>query len=319
MSDLYIYLLFALLIFAAKFIYFRIADRYNIIDRPNHRSSHSEITIRGGGVIFPVAVLLFAVFSGFEYHYFTIGLFLISFISFWDDLFTASNKIRIAIHLLAVSFMFYELSIYHFPVWMIIAAYIVIIGIINAYNFMDGINGITGFYSLVLLATLLWINQYLVAFVNTQLLIALLIAVMIFNFSNFRKKALCFAGDVGSVSMAFIISFLLMKLILQTNQLLYLFLLAIYGIDVVFTIMVRLSRRENIFKAHRLHLYQLLVNEKRIAHLKVSAIYGLVQLLFNVLIIYFINANSPFWVIGVFAALMAFYLLIRLKVSPKAS
>ena len=85
--------------------YFRLAVQFKIIDRPNQRSSHSRITIRGGGIIFPIALLLQALFSRFEYPLFTSGLLLISTVSFYDDMRPLSNKIRLLIHLIAVSLL----------------------------------------------------------------------------------------------------------------------------------------------------------------------------------------------------------------------
>ena len=53
------YLLITLVLFLLELLYFKIADRYNIVDKPNHRSAHTEITLRGGGIIFWFAALLY--------------------------------------------------------------------------------------------------------------------------------------------------------------------------------------------------------------------------------------------------------------------
>lgn len=275
-----IYLFFLFLLFIAELVYFRIANHYNIIDKPNHRSSHAEVTIRGGGIIFPLSVLLWFLFSGFQYPLFVLGLLVISAVSFVDDLKDISRRVRLLAHFIAIILVFLQLNLF-MANWMLPAAFIIIIGVINAYNFMDGINGITGIYSLVTLLTLLWINQYQVHFIDTGLLLSAVMGVLVFNFFNFRKKAACFAGDVGSISMAFIICFLLIKLILETGNVTYILLLAVYGIDAVYTIGYRLYKGENILQAHRLHLYQLLVNECRYQHLAVAALYGLVQAIVN--------------------------------------
>jgi UDP-GlcNAc:undecaprenyl-phosphate GlcNAc-1-phosphate transferase len=265
--------------------YFRLAVRFKIIDKPNQRSSHSRITIRGGGIIFPIAILLQALFSGFQYPLFTSGLLLISIVSFYDDLRPLSNKIRLLVHLLAVSLLFMQAGLMAYPVWIIIPVYILVIGTINAYNFMDGINGITGTYSLITLLSLYFINETQFVFVYSEWLIIVAISLLAFNFFNFRKKAKCFAGDVGSVSMAFIIIFFLLLLMLKTQDLKYIGLLLFYGLDTVSTIIFRLIRRENIFEAHRSHFYQYLVNVKGWPHLGVSTLYIVIQLLVNALII----------------------------------
>jgi UDP-N-acetylmuramyl pentapeptide phosphotransferase/UDP-N-acetylglucosamine-1-phosphate transferase len=278
---LYLPVLTLLLLF-----YFRLAVQFKIIDKPNHRSSHSRITIRGAGIIFPIALLLQALFSRFEYSLFTSGLLLISTVSFYDDLRPLSNKIRLLIHLIAVSLLFMQTDLLTYPVWIIILVYILVIGTINAYNFMDGINGITGSYSFITILSLYFINETHLVFVLNEWLIIVAISLLVFNFFNFRKKAKCFAGDVGSVSMAFIIIFFLLQLILKTGDLKYIGFLLVYGIDSISTILFRLIRKENIFEAHRTHFYQYLTNVKSLPHLVVSALYMIVQLIVNLLIFY---------------------------------
>ena len=277
---LYLPVLTLLLLF-----YFRLAVQFKIIDKPNQRSSHSSITIRGGGIIFPIALLIQALFSRFEYPLFTSGLLLISLVSFYDDLRPLSNKIRLLVHLLAVSLLFMQAGLMTYPVWIIIPIYILVIGTINAYNFMDGINGITGAYSLITILSLYLINESHISFALSEWLIVAALSLLVFNFFNFRKKAKCFAGDVGSVSMAFIIIFFILLLIIKSGDLKYIGLLLIYGLDTVTTIVFRLIRRENIFEAHRSHFYQYLANVKGWPHLSVSALYMVVQILVNVMII----------------------------------
>lgn len=278
---LYLPVLTSLLLF-----YFRLAVQFKIIDKPNQRSSHSRITIRGGGIIFPIAILLQALFSGFQYPLFTSGLLLISVVSFYDDLRPLSNKIRLFVHLLSVCLLFMQAGLMAYPVWIIIPAYILVIGTINAYNFMDGINGITGAYSLITILSLYFINETQFVFVFSEWLIIVAISLLVFNFFNFRKKAKCFAGDVGSVSMAFIVIFFLLLLILKSQDLKYIGLLLFYGLDTVSTIIFRLIRKENIFEAHRSHFYQYLANIKGWPHLMVATLYLVVQLMVNILILY---------------------------------
>lgn len=241
-----IFLLITIALFLCMIAYFKLADHYNIVDRPNERSSHNTLTVRGGGIIFPLAAILYSFSKGLNYPYFAAGLFLISLISFWDDLKTSSRMLRLLIHLIAVSLLFIETGVFHETVWLIIVSYIIVIGIINAYNFMDGINGITGVYSLSVIITLVWINT-LEHFIEQQLLLITIPALIVFLFYNFRKKARCFAGDVGSVSMAFIIVFALTMLLVHTHQFLYLLFLSVYGVDSILTIVFRLMKKENIF------------------------------------------------------------------------
>lgn len=209
---MYYFFIFILLL-AIELIYFHIADRFNIIDKPNERSSHTRVTLRGGGIIFYFGALLYFLANHFEYPWFMAGLTLITIVSFIDDIHSVSKRVRLAIHFTAMLLLFYQWGGTALPWWYIPIALIFCTGLINAYNFMDGINGITGGYSLVVTGTLLYINEYQVNFIEAQLLWVMVIAITVFNIFNFRKKAKCFAGDVGSVSIAFIILFLLGKLI----------------------------------------------------------------------------------------------------------
>ncbi|KQN34082.1 UDP-GlcNAc--UDP-phosphate GlcNAc-1-phosphate transferase [Pedobacter sp. Leaf41] len=269
--------------------YFQIADRFNIIDKPNHRSSHTSVTIRGGGIIFSLAAMISFFCFGFAFPYFMLGLVLISLISFLDDIFTLNNKVRLSIHLIAVLLMFYQWGLFGLAWYWIPFALIFVIGTINAYNFMDGINGITGGYSLMAVATLYYINEKVISFTSSNLLITIALSLLVFNFFNFRKKAKCFAGDVGSVSIAFIIVFLIGQLIIQTENFNYILLLLFYGLDAVSTIAFRLIRKENIFEAHRSHFYQYLANQLKWNHLIVSGLYMLIQLLINLLLIFLVG------------------------------
>ena len=260
-------------------IYFRIANHFNIIDKPNERSSHSRITLRGGGIVFWFGVLLWFLWSGFASPWFFAGLTLIALISFADDLKPQKSYLRLAVHFIAMLLMFYQWNLLHMPWYYTLIALIISTGIINAYNFMDGINGITGGYSLVVVGALWYINSYRAEFTDNRLLFTLLLALLVFNFFNFRRRAKCFAGDVGAVSIAFTIVFLLGLLMLKTRDLSYILLLGVYGVDSILTIIHRLILRENIFEAHRKHAYQIMANELKIPHVAVSAVYMVIQAL----------------------------------------
>ena len=274
-----IYILLFTILFVVELSYFRIADRFNIIDKPNLRSSHTQITLRGGGVIFYFGILIYFIVAGFQYPWFFAGLTLISAISFADDLKPQSSKLRLIIHLLAMICMFYQWDLFNLPWFYTIISLILCIGILNAYNFMDGINGITGGYSLVVAGAFWYINSYQISFIDNQLIYILILSLLVFNFFNFRKKAKCFAGDVGSVSIAFILIFILGKLVIKTSDFSYLIFLVVYGVDSILTIIHRLFLKENIFEPHRKHLFQLMANELKMSHLLVSSIYMLLQTL----------------------------------------
>lgn len=312
------YIITLVLLVAIIQIYFKLADRFNIIDKPNQRSSHTSITLRGGGIIFYFGALAFFISSGFEYPWFYLGLSLITLISFLDDVLTLSNKLRLSVHLIAMGMLFYQMGLFELPWFWIILAFILFIGITNAYNFMDGINGITGAYSLAVLAGLWMINNYYLVFIENDLIYCTGLSLLVFNFYNFRKKAKCFAGDVGSIAIAFILLFMIGKLLLIAPSLVPVLLLGVYGVDAVLTIIHRLILKENIFQAHRKHLYQILANEAKVPHLIVSATYAIIQMAINCFVLYLLNSAFSFLycsllVGGLLVLLAVAYVLIKRK------
>lgn len=275
----YIYIFVILII--VELAYFKIADAFRIIDKPNIRSSHTHITRLGGGIIFTIGMWLYATFFGGDYIWFLIGLTLVAALSFIDDLHSLPKIYRLFFHFIAIGLMFYQWDILNIDLWWIIVlAMIVCIGIMNAYNFMDGINGITAGYSISILIPLIIMN-YQREFMDINYLYVALMSVIVFAFFNFRTKAKCFAGDVGSFGIAFIILFALGKLMIESNNYWVIVFLTIYGVDSVLTIIHRLLLHENITDAHRKHAYQLMANELRIPHVCVSLIYTGLQILIS--------------------------------------
>lgn len=322
-----------LVLFILELVYFKIADRFNIIDKPNHRSAHTEITLRGGGIIFPIAFLFFMAYEFFFKGYrfsldnslepnfwiFGAGLLTICIISFIDDMMDLSTKIRLIFHFISVTLLLFFLNAFQLlPWWVIPVCYVLIIGILNAYNFMDGINGMSGIYSLVVLGSLLYINQYVIPFVEADFIIYPILASVVFLFFNFRKKAKCFMGDIGSMGISFWVIALVALLILQTGELKWILFLAVYGVETILTILERLKLKENIFDAHRRHLYQLLANDMKVSHLLVSTAFALLQLIINFVII--VNSWSD-WINFslILLPLVILYLLIKIKIKKQIS
>lgn len=288
--SLYSSILFFILLCFSMYAYLLLAKKFNILDIPNNRSSHTKSTIRGGGIIFPISIVFYAILYGFSHSYFLISLLLISIISFIDDIYTISSKWRFLIQLISAVLLLMELFSPISAYYLIFIP--VLVGIMNGYNFMDGINGITVSYSLVNVITLFVINQELV-FIENDLLLIVLFSLLIFSFLNFRNKAICFAGDVGSVSMAVIVLFFLLKLILSTSNPVYILLLVVYGLDTGATLLFRFLKGENVLNPHREHLYQKIVDFSKWNHLKVSSLYAFIQLFLNFIVIYFVS-NSAF-------------------------
>jgi UDP-N-acetylmuramyl pentapeptide phosphotransferase/UDP-N-acetylglucosamine-1-phosphate transferase len=283
--------------------YFKIADRFHIIDKPNQRSSHFYITRRGGGIIFPVAWLLFSVSQGIYLPWFTLGLMIISLVSFLDDMSEVKVIPRISFQVIAFLFAFYDLGLFNvLPVWLMIPVLILSLGALNAVNFMDGINGITGLYAFAF-----WMSLAIVSDAGFGSMLELntpfpymILSIIVFGYFNFRRRAVCFAGDVGSVSMAYLMIGMVIFMMFRPGtavigtisndgiagipdfDLKYLLLLAVYGIDSFLTIIHRLWLKENILKGHRKHLYQYLANELGWSHLTVASLYAALQLLINI-------------------------------------
>lgn len=322
MNPYITYTLVTVILVAAELLYFRIADRLNIIDKPDQRSSHTHITLRGGGIVFVLAAWLWVAFFGLQYPWFMAGLTVVAAVSFLDDVRSVSNEIRLVAQFMAVFLMILEPGLLPGPYWWMPVAAVVCVGILNAFNFMDGINGITGGYALAVLLPLLTVNLLperfglpAGGFLEPHLLPVILVSVLIFCFFNFRKKARCFAGDVGAISIAFILTFALARLVRQTGDLSWLMLLAVYGVDSGLTIVHRIQLREHLGQAHRKHAYQLMANELKIPHIVVSAIYAVLQLLISAGLL-FLPVNHYLYAGVVLVLLVAAYMLFMKKYYP---
>ena len=321
-----IYLMVFALLLLAELIYFKIADKFNIIDKPNERSSHSSIVLRGGGVIFSLAMVAWAVMMAVQgqwqvvlnYLPFLCGLLLVAGVSFWDDVKSLPDSVRLVVQFGAMALMFWSMGIMHWNMWWIVlVALVVCVGATNVINFMDGINGITAGYALAVLLPLVLLNGDL-AFVDSSFLIVAILGVLVFCIFNFRPtgKAKCFAGDVGSISIAFIMLFAIGRLVVQTQDVTYLIFLLVYGVDGCLTICHRIMLHENLGEAHRKHAYQLMANELKIGHVKVSLLYMAMQLVVSLGFIYLCpDSVAAHWgyLVGAMIALGVAYVLFKKK------
>lgn len=329
MNICLIYGIILMVLFVLELLYFRIADKFNIIDKPNERSSHSSIVLRGGGIIFLLGAWIWSAFFGFQYPLFLVAVTLAAGISFIDDIHSLPDSVRLIVQFAAMGLLIWQLFIMTGDdsfiktdgLWMkmgfIVVALIVCVGATNIYNFMDGINGITAGYSAAVLLPLLLVNR-IYNFIDTSFLLVALLAIIVFSFFNFRPrgKAKCFAGDVGSVGIAFILLFAIGALIAKTGDITWLVFLLVYGVDGCLTICHRILLHENLGQAHRKHVYQLMANELKISHPVVSLIYALIQLVVSVVFIYLIpNDVRAHWMylLGVFVLLSVLYILFKKK------
>ena len=309
------YILIFVLLLIAELVYFRIADKYNIIDKPNQRSSHTTIVLRGGGIIFLIGAWVWSAFFGFEYPWFLAGLTLVAGVSFMDDIRSLPDSVRLVAQFAAAAMAFYQLDILHWEMWWIVlVALVVYVGATNVINFMDGINGITAGYALAVLVPLALVNTNYHGFVEQSLIVASIIAAIVFCIFNFRPKgkAKCFAGDVGSIGIAFIMLFLLGNVIIKTEDITWLIFLLVYGVDGCLTIIHRIMLHENLGEAHRKHAYQIMANELKIGHVKVTLLYMTIQLAVSLGFVYLCpNTALCHWMymVGALAVLAIAYVL----------
>jgi len=309
-----LYLTIFIILLTGELTYFFIAKKYKIVDKPNSRSSHATTTIRGAGIVLWLAAVCYTVWiHSTESFYFLTAMTLLSFISFRDDISPLRNRVRIVVHFMSVFILFSQFYNYiSLPGWAIIASLIVCVGMLNAFNFMDGINGMTGLYNLLLLLFLQYINKTVIAFANPELMWFAAIFLVIFLFFNFRKQAICFIGDVGSLGIALWVIYLLIKLMIATNSIAWILLVAVYGVDTTGTIIYRLIRGKSIFRAHRMFFFQRLSNEMKISQLTVSSIYASTQLIIDFILLYvYLNREDNLWTVSILilAILTAVYLL----------
>ncbi len=311
------YISIAVILLVAELVYFKIADHFNIVDKPNERSSHSRIVLRGGGVIFTLSIIAWAIMMAVQgvqgvqvvqsYLPFLVGLLLVAGISFVDDIHSLPDSLRMAVQIVAFLLMFWSLGMMQWSMWWVIPiALFFCVGATNIINFMDGINGITAGYGLAMLIPILLLNTNM-AFMEQSYLIVAIIGIVVFSYFNMRPKgkAKCFAGDVGSIAIAFIILFALGKLMLATGDVTYIVFFLWYGVDGAMTIFHRIMLHENLGQAHRKHAFQLMSNELKMGHVTVTMIYTIGQLAVSLGFIYLCPDTVPaHWIYLVAAGLV---------------
>ncbi|MCD8555148.1 MAG: glycosyltransferase family 4 protein [Bacteroides graminisolvens] len=326
-----IYGIIFVILLIAELVYFKVADKFNIIDKPNERSSHSSIVLRGGGIIFLIGLWGWAIatqvssgfssfqdVSGIPYLWFLLAVTLIAGISFIDDICSLPDSVRLVGQFAAMVMMFYQLDMLHLNMWWVVMLVLIVcVGASNIINFMDGVNGITGAYAFASLIPLYLLNEQ-INFVDSSLIIVVGLADLVFCFFNFRPKgkAKCFAGDVGSIGVAYILLFFIGALIMKAQDITYLIFLLVYGVDGCLTICHRIMLHENLGQAHRKHAYQLMANELKIGHVKVSLLYMVIQLIVSLGFIYAcpntVGAHLVYFVCAILVLSLA-YVLFKKK------
>jgi UDP-N-acetylmuramyl pentapeptide phosphotransferase/UDP-N-acetylglucosamine-1-phosphate transferase len=313
------YLLVIVILIICSRLYIVIAKKYNILDIPNNRSSHSKVTIRGGGILFYFSQICLFTEYDFTFWPYLAGLTLLAGVSFLDDILTLRASLRFVIQFISVAILMYFVKI---DVHLLVLFIFLVGGVafINAFNFMDGINGITGIYSIIVLCSFIYVNEFILFFITTELLIYALIALLVFGFYNFRKRALFFAGDVGSVSMAFIFLYISFKFFVSLESPVFIGFFALYGCDTLLTIFKRINLGEKLSDAHRHHTYQKLVDNWGWSHLKVSFAYAVIQLLISIGLLISLNYSLAvqYGTLLLFLIIISIlYFYLSLKISKK--
>jgi len=320
-------ILILLIAFFISFVTTLIVSKYGLkfglVDIPNVRSSHKNITPRGGGIGITIALFVVMFFVKELYMVVLIGVFL-SVFSLIDDRINLPVLLRFFVEIVSafIIVIFYKNNliseiIYNHGITIGIIAIVIVAIIItsatNFFNFMDGINGIAGFEAIISFGLL----AYYVNHVNVNgpvLLISLVIITSTIGFLFFNfPKAKVFMGDVGSILLGFIFVSLIVIISKDLREFLILLLFqSVFYIDCISTIIIRKYRKENILKPHLQHFYQRLVHQKEHTHVFVTLIYGIIQLIIGLLALVFMQKDiilvMSFWVF-----LFAFYMIIRVK------
>ena len=312
------YILITAVLIIGIIIYLKMAEKWSIIDQPNSRSSHLVVTKRGGGIIYLIALVIYMISSNFNMPSIIICGLLLGIMGFIDDVKNLDFKIKLIFQCLTIGYFLSTGSYNGLEWYLLILMFFLIISSINILNFMDGINGLTILYSLSFLISFYIINAHIIAFTDSNFLLIVILSNLIIGYFNIRKKAVCFLGDVGAITMGFIYAVLTITLIVKTNSLSPLILFLVYFLDSGWTIVERLLAKENIFHPHRKHLYQLLVNEYKLSHLFVASIYFSIQALINITwLLNYEKDLSSIILISIFGIFSVIYLLTKKIVNKK--
>lgn len=271
--------------------------RKQIVDVPNERSSHAAPTPRGGGLVFVFIALTFyaagALFdeNNFRWSY-PVGAGLIALISWLDDLFSIGTFVRFVVHAVAavliIYFAGYWREIYlpffgavDFGAAGSILTFCWIVGLTNAYNFMDGIDGIAGTQAVT--AGFGWL---IIGHLLGYQAAAFYGGVIAFGCLGFLlhnlQPAKIFMGDVGSAFLGY--TFAVLPVLAQKENVsgessefvlpsIGVLLVWFFVFDALYTFVRRLLRKDKVWQAHREHLYQKMV-VKGYSHMVVTGIYG---------------------------------------------
>lgn len=287
MIDVFIFIIIFIFNWALIRIFITLSPRIGLQDLPNNRSSHDYHVVRGGGLVFAISWFMHAFLFGDVFTWYNAGLLLLFIIGFWDDIKQIRPAYRLLWQFIAVFLFLYDSNGLHLENFgYLVLLMFVLTYLINVFNFMDGINGMLGFYGLTVLVSLAMFG-YIQSFSISSPMAWLLGSLLAFLFFNARKRAMVFSGDVGSLTLAFVVLYFVFNfnqpafdLTERLSQIIFsICCVSVFLMDSLTTIFHRLMLRENIFKSHRFHLYQLITPRFIKSQLLTSFLYASFQLM----------------------------------------
>lgn len=295
-------------VFLAAFALTALARRYalarQLVDAPGERRSHAVATPRGGGiaivaVVLPAMVWLGSAGTGLSpvFLFGACGLALVAAIGWIDDHRPLSPWGRLAVHVLAAALLAIGVAWAGQPVWWAIIVLALALGLINVWNFMDGIDGLASTQ-----AILVALGCLLLGLMGNGALLACSVAAACTGFLPFNfPRARIFLGDVGSGALGFLAACLIALAPAPDPVALlpWLLPLSAFLIDAALTLLSRIIRGERWWTPHVQHVYQRCVQAGH-AHAVVTGGYAAWTLLSILVAIWMAGAPQPV-IIGAFA------------------
>ncbi len=248
------------LVIAKKIFY-----RWEFVDKPNFRSNHKKPVALGGGIIIIPLIIIFSFLNNYIWNLnVLISILMLFFISMWDDFKNIKPLPRLFFHFLAVTI---HIIFYLYPqieddfinnknILFIFSVFLIfgVIWFINAFNFMDGINGITSVQVISICLSLLALDYYIYHEINI-LAFSVLIIISVFLYFNWTPASI-FLGDAGSIPLGFIVFILLTDYALKGIWIISVILPLYYLMDTSITLIKRVYKRQRFWEAHKEHFYQ---------------------------------------------------------------
>lgn len=244
--------------------------------------------ITGTGLVLVLVLLLHGLLVNTSHAYFLFAFAMLALVNWLDDLFEIHSGWRLITQFLALSFLVMEfglISSYWSPFFLVVA-----VGVVNAYNFMDGINGISGIYALAVLAPLPF--AYAFDTENMGRLLLIFLFLILFILFNFRRSAKAILGDTGSIALGFLVLFYSLQCFKNYDIYLLMSFSMLFLLDTGYTLLERTYRRKNVFQSHREHLYQMLVHRRGWDPRWVAMGYGVIQLGINITLLLLKSSRS---------------------------